>query len=343
MSQNVFVKKINLVFFFLVACTLFSYSQQEEYIRSREGKPILPRRAVINNCLQTLKKGRNDTAAIYVCECRAFLLQHRFTNAQYRKHTKGGVIDLGSMLKEDTLFDQQMNECFTSSGKTVLLRAEGFEEDFISICISNIQRNSEKRTEYEILNRFCKCQLDLIKSKKVSDKELEQLKDPNSVFYYQMIYNCGDPFAKDLNEQKGWTQSSYKDITGPEKDTVPVLSINNMSYVKVKIGQTIQVWLMDTGASDLLISAETEILLKNDGVLTTDNFIGTGEYEMANGQIDTCRKYKINNFKIGGFTVNNLTLAVTDKGKRNILGKTLFNKFRKWEMDNKENRLILEK
>ena len=116
-----------------------------------------------------------------------------------------------------------------------------------------------------------------------------------------------------------------------------------MSYVQIILGSLIQFWLFDTGASDLLINNDMEKTLQQEGVLTQQNYLGTGEYEMANGLVDTCRKYLVQNTKIGKFTVNNVVMAVTDKGKRIIVGKSLLNKFNNWELNNEKNILILSK
>ena len=64
---------------------------------------------------------------------------------------------------------------------------------------------------------------------------------------------------------------------------------------------------------------------------------------MANGAIDTCRKYIMDNMQIGKFSINNVGVAVTDKGKRIIIGRALLNKFSNWLLDNKNNVLILNK
>jgi predicted aspartyl protease len=116
-----------------------------------------------------------------------------------------------------------------------------------------------------------------------------------------------------------------------------------MTYVKIKIGSMIQVWLLDTGASDLLIGTELESALKKENIINESNYLGTGEYELANGMIDTCRRYKVNNVQIGDFIIDNVLLAVTEKGKRIIVGKALLNKFRKWSLNNEENKLVLSK
>ena len=116
-----------------------------------------------------------------------------------------------------------------------------------------------------------------------------------------------------------------------------------MTYVKARIGNKEQVWFFDIGASDLLIDKDTQEQLKEEKVMTAENYMGIGEYEMANGMVNTCRKYRIDNVKIGKFTLNNMMVAVTDKGKRIIVEKALMNKFSQQILSNKENSLVLSK
>ena len=157
------------------------------------------------------------------------------------------------------------------------------------------------------------------------------------------MYKCGDPFSNGENVDQNWNQNLEKDIEGPSTDTMKILNLNGMTYVKMKIAGTTQFWLLDTGASDLLINTDMEKDLKSEKIITDANYLGIGEYEMANGMIDTCRRYKINTVQIGKFTVNNIVVAVTEKGKRIIAGKGLLNKFSNYLLNNRDNTLILNK
>jgi hypothetical protein len=47
--------------------------------------------------------------------------------------------------------------------------------------------------------------------------------------------------------------------------------------------------------------------------------------------------------QIGGFTIDNVILAVTEKGKRIIAGKTILNKFKSWSLNNSESKLVLSR
>jgi hypothetical protein len=329
--------------FYCFVCIISHSYGQDDFIRSKEGSPILNRRQVMASCLKALHKDRSDKTAYSICQCEANKIDGYFTNKQYRKYTSANIIDISSLIKQDSLFAKAINECYTNTGQTILLQAEGFEKEFISNCKKWIQNSTEKTLDANRVTSFCSCQLELVKAKKISDAEMQTLSNPNAPLFYEMMYKCGDPFYEKNTTENNWNANAEKDIKGPTTDTIKILSMNGMTYVKLKIGTLVQIWLFDTGASDLLINKDMEETLKKENIITEANYIGIGEYEMANGMIDTCRKYKIDNIQIGQFSINNIIVAVTDKGKRIIVGKALMNKFSKWILNNQNNTLILSK
>jgi hypothetical protein len=326
---------IALLFFSLEYC----FGQTS--IHTKEGRAILNYRSLITNCVKSFNKDKTDKTVLAICECQVSKLDYHFTNKQYKQFTSNGSIDIAALVKEDTAFEKEFQACFVNSGQTMLLQAEGFEKDYLSNCIKNLQSSTEKSLDPDRLSKFCNCQLELVKQKKLTDSELETLTNPNSVLFYEMMYKCGSPFDDGKKEEQNWNPQFANDITGPVGDTLDILTLNGLTYIKIKVGSLIQIWLFDTGASDLLINKEMETLLKEQNIMNEKNYIGIGEYEMANGMIDACRKYRINDVQIGNFHVNNVIVAVTDKGKRIIVGKALLNKFREWNLNNKKNALVL--
>lgn len=335
-------KFLSVFFCFFILLPGQSFSQ-EGFIRTKEGRPILNRRQLITNCLKSLHKDKSDPIALSVCDCQIDKMDKHFTNKQFKKYTTNRVIDISELVKEDSLLELEIQRCYTNTGKSILMQAESFKDEFISNCIKSIQNNTEKELDISRLTNFCTCQLNLVKTKQISDSIMETLNNPNSLLFYEIMYKCGDPFSNEETLAKNWNQNLVKDITGPLNDTIKVLNLNGMTYIKAKTGSMTQLWLFDTGASDLLINKEMETGLKKENIITATNYLGIGEYEMANGMIDTCRRYKIDNVKIGNFLINNIVVAVTEKGKRIIIGKGLLNKFSNWKLDNSNNTLILTK
>ena len=339
-------KTSNAVFIFIkmfFCLTVVKSTAQNTFIYTSDDRQMLRRKELIASCLESLHTNKNDTVAVTICECQLNNLNRRFSYKQYRKYTHGGLIDIQGLLEEDPVVKKAIQNCFTNSGRTMLIQAQGFENEFMDSCIQNLRQNTNRNLDEDNVKNFCSCQLNLIKTKKLSDAQLRDLDNPNSLLFYEVIYKCGDPFREKGEITNDWTINAKDYITGPDVDTVNITTINGLSYVQIIIGSLVQFWLFDTGASDLLINNDMEKILQQEGVLTQQNYLGTGEYEMANGVVDTCRKYLVQNTKIGKFTVNNVVVAVTDKGKRIIVGKSLLNKFNNWELNNEKDILILNK
>ncbi|HYK43765.1 MAG TPA: aspartyl protease family protein [Parafilimonas sp.] len=337
--------KISRLYLFLLLFSLTNVkaTAQNTFIYTSDDRPVMRRKELITTCLESFHADRNDTAALAICECQLDNLNRRFSYKQYKKYNHGGLIDIQALLDEDTVVKKAVQNCFTNSNRTMLIQAQGFENDFMDSCFQNIRRNTNKNLDDGNVRNFCSCQLNLIKTKKLSDAKLRELDNPNSLLFYEVMYACGDPFREKGEVTSDWTKDAKNDITGPEVDTVSIITINGLSYVEIKMGSLVQYWLFDTGASDLLINNDMEKTLLQEGVLTQQNYLGTGEYEMANGIVDTCRKYMVKNTSIGKYIVDNVVVAVTDKGKRIIVGRSLLNKFNNWKLDNEKNLLILNK
>lgn len=328
-----------LLFSFLLFLGASVFGQRKIY--TSEELPILDRGDLVEDCLQALNKDRSDRTAFAICDCQADKLNGRFSKKQYRQFTKKNIIDLSALIHTDSLLEKELQDCYIASGKTVLLQAEGNEKQFLEQCQQSIQSSSDKTLDPVRVRNFCQCQLQLVKTKKLTDQDMRMLHDPNSLLFFEMMYRCGDPFAGKDFVERNWTTASALDVKGPAADTVQVATLNGMSYVKMKTGSLVQVWLFDTGASDLLINTEMEAALKKEALLTDANYLGTGEYEMANGTVDTCRRYRINNVQIGRFSVDNVVVSVSEKAKRILVGKALLNKFSNWGLNNQENKLVL--
>jgi len=333
---------------FLIIAIIFCLSviqinAQNKFIYTSDGRQIMRRQELIESCLRSLHTNEYDATAVSICECQVDNLDRRFSYKQYKKYNHGGLIDIQSLLNEDTIAKRNIQDCFTKSGKTMLIQAQGFESDFIDSCVQSIRRNTNKKLDNATVKNFCSCQLNLIKTKKLSDAQLHDLENPNSLLFYEVMYTCGDPLIEKGEIINNWTKDAKNDITGPDVDSINIVTINGLSYLQMKTGSLVQFWLFDTGASVLFINNDMEKTLQNEGVLTQQNYLGTGEYEMANGIVDTCRKYMAQNVRIGKYTVNNVVMAVTDKGKRIIVGRSLLNKFTNWMLDNEKNILILNK
>lgn len=335
--------RILFIILILIPSLISAQDAPEDFIRSKEGRRMFNKRNMIFGCLRSLNKDRSDPVAVQICECQINSLDGYFSQAQYRRHTKNNVIDLETMLKGDSVLNARMQTCFSASGKTVLLSAERSAEGLVADCIEAVKSGSNKTLDSVRLKNFCACQVELIKVKQLSDAEMRTINDPNSLLFFELMHNCGNPFSGKEFSGNEWTAGSARDIRGPISDTISLLDVGGLSFVKLKVGSQVLVWMLDTGASELLITKDMEESLKKENILTQENYLGTEEFEMANGTVDSCRRYRINNVRIGKFHLDNIVVAVSEKGKRLLVGRSLLNKFGSWVLDNRSKTLVLSK
>ena len=157
---------------------------------------------------------------------------------------------------------------------------------------------------------------------------------------YERIDN--DPFApKNFSSTKksidisSTTQSNISEIALTNKDGVYT--------VPVKIGSKSRNFIIDSGAGEVQLSFEFLQELIKEGVITKDDILPDGLYKLANGSITICKRIKIKKMKVGNFTVSNVTASVSDGNIPLLLGKSFFDKFKKWSIDNTTITLHLEK
>jgi hypothetical protein len=221
------------IYLTLIALTILSlFASAQDYVYTKEGRILFSRQRMIYQCLNYLKATKEDKTALSICECRVDKLNKRFTNKQLKKYTDDGIINLDGMINEDSVVKKDLQACFTNTGLTVLLSAERFGDKFISSCVETVKSRSSKTLDSNRVKSFCYCQLELVKTKKISDAEMNTLENPNSVLFYEMMYKCGSPFAKDELDI-GWKPAFVNDIRGPEVDTIGILTLNGLTYLKV--------------------------------------------------------------------------------------------------------------
>ncbi len=147
-----------------------------------------------------------------------------------------------------------------------------------------------------------------------------------------------DPFA---NEN---FKSTYSFITGiKSKEEIKLDKESGIYYILIEISGIKKQFVLDSGASEISLSAELEKEFITRGILTKDSYIEPALYRIADGSIVAKRRVLLKEVKVGEFTVNNVTASIGSSNIPLLLGKSFLDKFRKWTIDNESEKLILEK
>ena len=71
-------------------------------------------------------------------------------------------------------------------------------------------------------------------------------------------------------------------------------------------------FILDTGASDILISSLEAVFLIKQGSLTEDDILGQETYSMANGAIEVGTVVNLRQVQIGAKIIHNVRATVVD-------------------------------
>jgi clan AA aspartic protease (TIGR02281 family) len=213
-------------------------------------------------------------------------------------------------------------------------------------CIKEIMSDPENKDIWtnELAEEYCDCAINRLFSAGYTYKDILEIEDENSESFNEIVMPCVYEALKDKTEFKSSNTYNIDDIKGGGyRSLIPLIDYLGQGYkIKITISGVTKYYLLDTGASDLIIDRDTERDLLLNGVLKRENYLGKTEYTMANNQTIQAQEVKINNIIIGDYTLNNVVIAIIDEGSL-LCGKSFLDKFKKWEIDKQNNFLILYK
>ena len=128
-----------------------------------------------------------------------------------------------------------------------------------------------------------------------------------------------------------------------QKFIVPITQSNGSYYVLVNVGGVLIKYLIDSGASIITIDSKTEANLLKNGIITKQNYLAPSSFQLADGSSKQFRRVTIPWMVIKGIQVDNVIAAIIDENSSSLLGKSFFDKFSYWKIDNIKNTLELQK
>ena len=151
---------------------------------------------------------------------------------------------------------------------------------------------------------------------------------------YPRKYDKDDPFASSTDSltKKMKSATEYK-ISFKENSGVFSISVN--------INGVLLNFILDSGAGESNISAETESKLLNKGVIRQKDYLDSGLYKLADGSITECKRVKIPKINVGGKIIYNVIASIGPAGSPNLLGQSFLNKINMWTIDNAKKCLII--
>ena len=105
-----------------------------------------------------------------------------------------------------------------------------------------------------------------------------------------------------------------------------------MNFISIKIGGKSYKYLVDTGASDMVINTEMKDYLMQVGVLKSSDFGQSRIYEIANGKKVRFKTATLNSIEISSNKFTNIPIAIGDNASL-LLGMSFLDKFH-WRINN---------
>ena len=100
-------------------------------------------------------------------------------------------------------------------------------------------------------------------------------------------------------------------------------------------------FVLDTGASDVLIPEEAAQALVRAGTLAASDFIGTRTYVLADGSRVPSKRIILHELRVGDQRVANVTANIGSARSRPLLGQSFLSRYPSWMLDNQRHVLVL--
>ena len=107
---------------------------------------------------------------------------------------------------------------------------------------------------------------------------------------------------------------------------LPITTIRGMKYIMIELGGKNYKYLIDTGASDMVINEEMKNYLMSIGILKQSDFRDNKIYEIANGEKIEFKTAILNTIKIDGKEFKNIKIAI-GKNASLLLGMSFLNRY----------------
>jgi clan AA aspartic protease (TIGR02281 family) len=129
-------------------------------------------------------------------------------------------------------------------------------------------------------------------------------------------------------------------------DTPMVIKLeqdHGVFVVPVTVNGTMSVkFIVDSGASDMVIPADLVSSLMASGTLSQSDFIGEGVAVLADGSKRKIQAFRLHSVRLGNLLLENVTASVSPVNAPPLLGQSFLNRLKSWSLDNATHTLIVK-
>jgi len=125
-------------------------------------------------------------------------------------------------------------------------------------------------------------------------------------------------------------------------ETIPLQCPGGTCLVPVRMNNAITIdFLIDSGASNVMIPADVVLTLVRTGTLKTSDFIETITMTLADGSKHAVKQFVLHELQVGGQVVRNVTAGMNPVLGPPLLGQSFLSKLPAWTIDNQRHALVL--
>jgi predicted aspartyl protease len=112
--------------------------------------------------------------------------------------------------------------------------------------------------------------------------------------------------------------------------------------VAVRITSAITLdFIVDSGASDVLIPADVAMTLARAGTIARGDFVGDQQYRIGDGSTLKSERFILRELKVGSRVVQNVIASIGSVRGEPLLGQSFLARFGAWSVDNSRHVLAL--
>lgn len=127
------------------------------------------------------------------------------------------------------------------------------------------------------------------------------------------------------------------------KTSIKMTKRSGVYFIPCKINGSEMEFIFDTGASDITMSLTEALFLYKQGTLTDDDFIGTQQYQIANGEVEEGTVVKLKTVELGNRKLYNVQASIVHNLQAPLLlGQSALNKFGKISIDYNKGEITFE-
>jgi clan AA aspartic protease (TIGR02281 family) len=119
-------------------------------------------------------------------------------------------------------------------------------------------------------------------------------------------------------------------------------NVGGVYLVPIRINDTITLdAIVDSGASDVSMPADVVLTLMRTKTISSEDFMGTQTYTLADGSKVPSQRFQIKSLKVGNKTLENVMASIVPATAQILLGQSFLSRFSSWSIDNEKHALVL--